>query len=237
MKAVISCDDVFEVLTRGPFPSGGSEDAGVELHLRCCHACRQLAEALRPAVDLFHESLARDEEVALPAYLGRVERAVSRGLDLDDGGSCGSPPVAAADSAGRFWALLCGALIGVAASMWVWLGTDADRDSVMASVSRPAAAASEPAAGIPVMGEHGGAAFTSLGMSLSCFPAPVGVRPTPRVGEDVQTSARLAGSWLDQAECCTRCHVAGALPALSPAATHRITTSCATCHQQDHRAC
>jgi hypothetical protein len=46
----------------------------VERHLACCHDCRRLAEALRPAVELFHEALERTDD--LPRYAGglREER-------------------------------------------------------------------------------------------------------------------------------------------------------------------
>lgn len=70
MIRTVDCDQVFDVLTRGPFPSGDSDDADVELHVRCCHDCRQLAEALRPAVGLIHETLLADESDQLPHYLG-----------------------------------------------------------------------------------------------------------------------------------------------------------------------
>ena len=72
MKLMIHCDEVFDILTRGPFPSGHESDPAVEHHLRCCHDCRQLAEALRPAVELFHESLSAVDSAQLPAYQGEV---------------------------------------------------------------------------------------------------------------------------------------------------------------------
>ena len=72
MKLLIHCDEVFDILTRGPFPSGSESDPAVEHHLRCCHDCRQLAEALRPAVALFHECLSDDEVRSLPEYHGDV---------------------------------------------------------------------------------------------------------------------------------------------------------------------
>ncbi len=73
MKAVCTCDEVFEILTREPFPSGGANDEFVESHLAVCHECRQLAEAFRPAVDLFHESLAAGSDDELPMYRGRLK--------------------------------------------------------------------------------------------------------------------------------------------------------------------
>ena len=73
MKAIFTCDDVFDILTREPFPSGGTEDEFVESHLAVCHECRQLAEAFRPAVGLFHESLSTDVNDELPMYAGRLK--------------------------------------------------------------------------------------------------------------------------------------------------------------------
>src|SRR4051794_12071787 len=71
-RTLINCDQVFEVLTRGPFPTGGPDDEAVERHLRACHECRQLAEALRPAVALMHEAVAADQAADLPEYQGAL---------------------------------------------------------------------------------------------------------------------------------------------------------------------
>jgi len=71
-RLLLNCDQVFEVLTRGPFPSGNPQDEAVERHLRACHECRQLAEALRPAVALMHEAVSSDEADRLPEYQGSL---------------------------------------------------------------------------------------------------------------------------------------------------------------------
>jgi len=71
----MNCDQVFERLTRGPFPQATTEDAYVERHLTACHECRCLAEALRPAVELCHESLDEQSWPALPEYRGWLESA------------------------------------------------------------------------------------------------------------------------------------------------------------------
>ncbi|QDU96873.1 anti-sigma factor [Lignipirellula cremea] len=76
----MNCDRVFDILTRGPFPAGEADDAVVERHLFACHECRQLAEALRPAVSLFHESLAADQGSGLPAYLGTLTERPAQDL-------------------------------------------------------------------------------------------------------------------------------------------------------------
>lgn len=68
----LNCDQVFDVLTRGPFPTGEAIDAPVERHLSACHECRALAEALRPAIELFHEAIDPEEGRDLPGYHGAL---------------------------------------------------------------------------------------------------------------------------------------------------------------------
>ncbi|MBL8827251.1 MAG: hypothetical protein JNM18_09715 [Planctomycetaceae bacterium] len=77
---MISCDDVFMVLTRGPFPTGHSSDAVVEGHLNHCASCRQLAEALRPIDELVPEMVAPEESRSLPSYAGPVHSIEPRVL-------------------------------------------------------------------------------------------------------------------------------------------------------------
>ncbi|MCO6455001.1 MAG: hypothetical protein J5I93_06850 [Pirellulaceae bacterium] len=69
----MNCDRVFEILTRGPFPSGDPADPQVERHLLVCHECRLLAEALRPAVELLHECVEPEESRQLPGYRGMLD--------------------------------------------------------------------------------------------------------------------------------------------------------------------
>lgn len=94
----MNCDQVFDVLTRGPFPSGSSDDASVELHLEACHDCRQLADALRPAVDLFHESMPHDEYGDLPGYRGSLRESETQSLPLAVAMMLDQPPSEASTS-------------------------------------------------------------------------------------------------------------------------------------------
>jgi hypothetical protein len=68
----VNCDGVFDILTRGPFPSGCATDEAVEAHLVHCRECQRLAEALRPAVALFQESIGADEGRDVPGYWGET---------------------------------------------------------------------------------------------------------------------------------------------------------------------
>ena len=51
-------------------------DQYVEEHIACCYECRQLAEALRPSVNLIHEAMREDRE-SLPSYQGTSASASS----------------------------------------------------------------------------------------------------------------------------------------------------------------
>jgi hypothetical protein len=66
----MDCDHVFMILTRGPFPTGEPWDEDVETHLECCSDCWRLAEALRPALEVFQEAVPPSEGRDLPGYWG-----------------------------------------------------------------------------------------------------------------------------------------------------------------------
>lgn len=77
MKTLLDCDFVFDILTRGPFPpidgkpfdpQRQADARAIENHLATCHDCRQLAEALLPTAELFHEALSEEERATLPAF-------------------------------------------------------------------------------------------------------------------------------------------------------------------------
>ena len=78
MKTLLNCDDVFDVLTAGPFPTGGRDDRPIEQHLAACSACRALAEGLKPACDLLHEVMPTIERAGLPVYLADENEPVRK---------------------------------------------------------------------------------------------------------------------------------------------------------------
>jgi len=71
----MDCDQVFMILTRGPFPTGESWDEEVEAHLETCADCWRLAEALRPALEVFQEAVPPAEGRDLPGYWGDARPA------------------------------------------------------------------------------------------------------------------------------------------------------------------
>jgi hypothetical protein len=71
----MDCDRVFMILTRGPFPTGEAWDEEVEAHLETCGDCWRLAEALRPALEVFQEAVPPAEGRDLPGYWGDARPA------------------------------------------------------------------------------------------------------------------------------------------------------------------
>lgn len=71
----MDCDQVFMILTRGPFPTGEAWDEQVEAHLESCSDCWRLAEALRPALEVFQEAVTPAESRELPGYWGDARPA------------------------------------------------------------------------------------------------------------------------------------------------------------------
>lgn len=71
----MDCDQVFMILTRGPFPTGELWDEDVEAHLETCGDCWRLAEALRPALEVYQEAVPPAESRDLPGYWGDARPA------------------------------------------------------------------------------------------------------------------------------------------------------------------
>src|SRR4029079_11251759 len=74
-RAAMDCDQVFMILTCGPFPTGQAWDEQVEAHLESCADCWRLAEALRPALEVFQEAVPPAESRELPGYWGDARPA------------------------------------------------------------------------------------------------------------------------------------------------------------------
>jgi hypothetical protein len=71
----MECEQVFKILTSGPFPTGEPWDEQVEAHLESCAECWRLAEALRPALEVFQEAVPPAESRDLPGYWGDARPA------------------------------------------------------------------------------------------------------------------------------------------------------------------
>ena len=212
----MNCDQVFDVLTRGPFPTGDAGDAAVERHLAACHECRELAVALAPGVELFHEALAF-ESYGLPGYRGVYSHTGSTGLaaavEAALADEAPTPAAALAHSPvsagpwGVVAALSIGAIVGALLMGLIWQGP------------RPLAA--DPAnqsAGEPRFqpSDSGRQWLVSLALPGACLPTQAATLPLNRHGE-----MRYA--------CCLDCHGASERrPPLEAQAA--LDRSCHVCH-------
>ena len=73
----MDCDEAFWKLTSKPHTEGDEAELELLIHLAVCPSCEQIAEALRPALNLHHESLPRREQRSLPVFQSaRVKSSV-----------------------------------------------------------------------------------------------------------------------------------------------------------------
>lgn len=209
---MMNCDRVFEVLTRGPFPTGDDSDVLVENHLSACHECRQLAEALRPAVALFHEAVTVTEGSDLPSYRGTHAPFESEitpvSIDWRD------PPKPAATKQSRWSNVLrftSAALIG-AALLILFRG-------VIQSVQGGRTISNHPPTTKFQPGPEGKATLASLKLPVSCQP----------LEENLEQNSQLnpAGGTY---HCCTKCHTAARQHSPGTAPIAKVVKSCSACH-------
>jgi hypothetical protein len=226
-KLLLSCDQVFEVLTRGPFPSGDASDEAVEGHLRACHECRRMAEALRPAVALMHEAIGSDQARELPAYQGALP-AIER-LDAEPAGR-GKPR-------GRQQTLDCAKVVNalrlLAASVLVAALGLLLYSLAMAPGSREPMSGYD--GGMPkrdfaaiLPDEQGLITLASLKLPAACLP----VAYQPLSAEHAAALvAAMADGRLDALHCCTECHAAGKPQPKSMTLVATTQQNCQACHR------
>ena len=231
-KRDIGCDQVFAILTRGPFPTGDRSDVFVESHLASCSECRTLAESLRPAADMFHESIDVDECTSLPGYQGMlpeldahqtIATAVSRFQPR-----LKHSPARIANYAGDYWLVgwrIAGAVVIGATLMSLLWGMNVVESRLAAvepaMVSASSDSASDSASGstdkqyAPQASDR--SILASVMRSYGCPIAP----PAPYVATE---SAEPSG-----VVCCTSCHRADNRSSrVTP--FHRLVASCRECH-------
>lgn len=213
----LDCDQVFDVLTRGPFPTGDAIDRHVERHLLACHDCRALAEALRPAVELFHEAIDAEDSRDLPGYHGALAPArgglaqmVAQAIERDTE----QPPAPVVMlPAHPWWQELLGhaplrfaaaAALGAVLALGIWGAEMFATYSAPTGVRPPTLAAASPQ---PADLRQ----LAALDLKPVCFTQP---------------ASPLAAN---QLRCCTECHTARQSPA-PVASLSLIASSCKSCH-------
>jgi len=230
----MNCDRVFDVLTRGPFPTGAASDAAVERHLGHCAECRRLATALRPAVELFEEAIHPEDSRGLPSYWGEVTEPHPAAYDatfatLEEEISIARTtrralhraratrsliPVRAIDDCDRLFRFLGAVAVGVVLAFS--FRTMSDGAGEAASSSR------------------------SAGMNISglpwqvCSAAMIVAPQRPGQGASMQASgiSSLASLESSQLRCCSKCHHAGSRFAGAAPVPQSVAMSCVACHAE-----
>ncbi len=219
----MNCDQVFDILTRGPFPTGDACDEHVEAHLAECPDCQRLADALRPAIELFQEAVDPEESLSLPGYFGdaiaerhvpvlsfaaHYEPPAPRSLPVR------LPPVHARVAAWRTAAMIA---IGVTAGLLLSTGA-ADRANVSGAALAPAGSARDAAIG------------QADWMELAALPAACyRHNPEDAPRDRLHDPQLLASANLARLSCCTDCHNA-ASDSVPISATVRVVKHCQNCH-------
>jgi hypothetical protein len=241
MKTQVTCDDVFEILTRGPFPSGREEDPAVERHLAGCHDCRRLADALRPAVALFHEVLVDHEGEQLPEYRGSLpaqERlpALNRlAADLVHGGGRRKPSTREENvQLANGMRLACAMLLGVALCLVAWsVGTFVNQtQQMLAGKSSP----SFTAANVHITSRTQ-LTLAHLSLPSDCWPGKSAAGMPATSAKHVCCTGCHAAAHSTQAEChltwnvsCEKCHAAGPPTRLRTRDVAIAQQTCQACH-------
>lgn len=241
-KLLLNCDQVFDVLTRGPFPSGDPIDDSVEHHLRACHECRNLAEALRPAVAVLHEAVSAEQATDLPEYQGSLPlaRPLLRKLSVErlSGPPRGSSlvgrpaarPLAREHTQSNSVRFIAATLLVVGLATWLWALVRG------AQPLRPAAPIAQvmdsgwspPRDGQPV--SAGLLTLANLRLPAACLPLshrPLSPEHAAELALELH-DGKLAGL-----QCCTECHHAGQPKGgIRAAAVARTTQEhCQVCHR------
>ena len=230
-KLLMNCDQVFDVLTRGPFPTGEESDEGVERHLRACHECRQLAEALQPAVELLHESIARDEAAGLPEYQGAlmaIERSVAtaealrpRPLSIQQltRTRAGERRQAAWTNFAQF-AVVAMLFAAVGSLAWNVITTAKHRPGQNEFLAAMLPTEATTAARLD---EQGLITLAALKLPERCFPHRALLSST-------DTKSQAAAVNQDALRCCTECHNSATNVRPAPRLIAAMKQSCTACH-------
>lgn len=217
MSRLMNCDHVFDILTRAPFPTGDDSDGDVEHHLRACHECRQLAEALRPAVDLFHESIGGEDSFDLPGYMGTLfEAADAAGTTLVRSQLTTRRQANSGMASTGLGLAIC---LLVCCGLVVSMGRD-----WLPSGATTLAAPSETVARPDAVGLELLASLDLPSICRKAFEGDSGQAPVLEVdNKPARTKTR----------CCTECHAVANPNRPQLASTVKLTNSCNTCHQAD----
>ena len=229
----MNCDQVFDILTRGPFPTGTPCDTPVEAHLNKCAECRRLAEALRPALELFQEAVGPEESRDLPGYwcavatdrkqpaVSYAEQPLPRRI---------APRAGAAESLGGAWSAVSlwrmAAMLALGVTLGLLVGS---RGTFDGSSTAPPSSAGTAAAPVAPNGNELELTVTQRAQ-LAVLPAACSRnRPGNGPRYSVRGDQLLARADLGNLNCCSECHNSNS-DAVPSAATKKVSQHCQICH-------
>jgi hypothetical protein len=230
----MNCDQVFDILTRGPFPTGTSCDVPVEAHLSECHECHRLAEALRPAIELFQEAVDPEESRDLPGYWCAVsterqstERhspALSYAREIEPRAIASQVDAHAAShplTALSMWRMAAMLAVGVTVgTLLATRGLDG-----FDWPPRGIGAALAPAPEDPSPQVSRGDWMELASLHAACYSR----RPTTSSRYRLRDDQLLADANLKNLSCCSGCHNSGS-DKVPSTATSTVMRSCQHCH-------
>jgi hypothetical protein len=240
MNQRLTCDEVFDHLTRAPFPAGATTDQCVDEHLRVCHDCRQMAEALRPATDLFREALSEDQRRRLPAYRGQLatitrdrQAAPATGWSLSEFTSWN--PVSCAGTSRqpqRYFLPALGLALLLLVAMLQGRGMIGDSANSNSPLTAGNAGSDHTRT----------CSLAGFALPRDCLPqsivGPVRPKPTEPSVKPPSNDAHQLMACMNCHEtvravaevCCTNCHAANLQGKPGKTLFPRLATSCARCH-------
>jgi hypothetical protein len=229
----MNCDQVFDILTRGPFPTGTPCDTGVEAHLSACPECRRLAEALRPALELFQEAVGPEESRDLPGYwcavaTDRKQPPISYAQEAQL--RVEAPRTWAAATLGKNFSALAAWRLAALLALGVMAGSLMNSRGTLDGFS--AVTPLGGAAAAPADDEKRPSFTLAEHQELATLPAAC-FRNIPATAPRYRVPNRqlLAKADLSNLSCCTDCHHANA-DGVPKAATALVSQSCRMCHPQ-----
>jgi hypothetical protein len=229
----MNCDQVFDILTRGPFPTGTDCDEPVEAHLGQCADCRRLAEALRPALELFQEAVDPEESRDLPGYWSALASERAAVVYASQVESRPAVPRSAGrgvlSRAGSRWTALAAWPMAAMLALGVTLGMLASKRGTLDGWRLPPLDVDRFAAPTSPRGSEPGP-NAARRLSLAALPAAClteDARGKRASGAPSTDDVELAGL-----QCCAECHSPAAAAPVPTAATVRVAASCQLCHSE-----
>jgi len=231
----MNCDQVFDILTRGPFPTGTDCDEPVEAHLNECPECRRLAEALRPALELFQEAVDPEESRDLPGYWSAAATdalAVASATEVESRHAAQSGTGGTAVSRAGDWSALTAWRMAAMLAIGVTLGLVFNVRSPLDGISWSPFGSDAPPAPLEVRPAERNAALADR-LQLASLPAACLRDESERPALHSPRRGGIAlGGELARLDCCSGCHHAGSDSVVPAAATVKIAASCQLCHDE-----